>query len=232
MKALLSLKSAKNQSRIVGTMALVTLLPVFYPHLAFAADTQTSGSNPAQIFEIKVTDPSLLESTPKQNSTQNSLTFDEITQTDPLVVALHDYLLNHNSPLADYTVQLLSHGNWKTIIAISFVESNMCQYNLNYNCSGIGGPGHFYAFKDFGGWIDCMSDLLNSHYSGWSLDKMNGVYVQPKSANWAYGSKKIYAELTVLENAANEQRIAAAQAQTQQLAQNLALNTFPSNSQN
>ena len=142
------------------------------------------------------------------------------------MVNLQAYLQDHNSPLQGYTTQLLSKDNWKTVVAISFVESNMCVHNLNYNCSGIGGPGHFYAFKDFGGWIDCMSTLLDSHYNGWSLDKMNGVYVQPASTNWAYGSKKIYKELTALEQNSNEQRIAMAQNSVATSTNNLQLATI------
>jgi len=137
---------------------------------------------------------------------------DALEQADPLTVNLQAYLEDHNSPLQNYTSQLLNHDNWKTVVAISFVESNMCVHNLNYNCSGIGGPGHFYAFKDFSGWIDCMSNLLATHYQGQTLDQMNGVYVQPKSPNWVYGSKKIYAELTALEQNAEQQRVTTAQA--------------------
>jgi hypothetical protein len=153
-----------------------------------------------------------LDQAPKQNDIQNSLTIDTIQQADPLTVNLQAYLQDHNSPLQSYTAQLLQYNNWKTVVAISFVESNMCVHNLNYNCSGIGGPGHFYAFKDFGGWIDCMSNLLTTRYQDKTLDQMNGVYVQPKSANWAYGSKKISAELTALEKNADQERVAMAQA--------------------
>jgi hypothetical protein len=224
MKALSTLKSAIDQSYL-GIMALVLLTPVLFPKLAFAAELQTQGQS-AQIFEIKVTDSSLLGSTPKPNDNKNSLSINEITQSDPLTVSLHDYLASHSSPLADYTAELLEHDNWKTVIAISQVESNMCVHNLRFNCSGIGGPGHFYAFKNFGGWIDCMSNLLTTRYEGKTLDQMNGVYVQPKSVNWAYGSKKIYAELASLEQDANEQRITTAQANINIETANLELATI------
>jgi hypothetical protein len=213
MKALSTLKSAIDKSSL-GIIALVLLTPVIFPRLAHAADAQTLGQQ-AQIFEIKITDAKLLNQTPNQNTdAQNSLSIATVTQSDPLTVNLHDYLEQHNSPLADYTTQLLSHDNWKMVIAISFVESNMCQHNLHYNCSGIGGPGHFYAFKDFGGWIDCMSTLLTNRYGGWSLDKMNGVYVQPRSVNWGLGSKRILAQLTDLEQQSESQRRDLAQQHT------------------
>ena len=178
-----------------------------YPHMVWAAGNQTS-SQSANIFEIKITDSNLVNKISNPNQT---LTIGEIQATDPLVVNLQAYLQKNKSPLQAYTTQLLQHENWKTVLSISFVESHMCIHNLNYNCSGIGGPGHFYAFDDFGGWIDCMSNLLNKRYYGQTFDQMNGVYVQPKSVNWALGSKKIYNELVTLERISDEQRVAMAQ---------------------
>ena len=220
MKALNFLKSAINQSSFVGVIALVLLIPVLFPKLAFA-DDQTSGSQ-AQIFKINITDPSVLN----PNNNQNSLTIDSIEQADPLNVDLQAYLQDHNSPLQSYTTQLLSKPNWKEVVAISFVESNMCVHNLNYNCSGIGGPGHFYAFTNFGGWIDCMSNLLTTRYSDKTLAQMNGVYVQPASANWLNGSTKVYNELTALEQTANQQRVAMAQASVNTTSSNQELATI------
>jgi hypothetical protein len=202
MKALITLKSAIDHSSFVGIIALVLLAPMLQPQLASAAALQTSGQSPAQIFKINVSDSSVLDSAPKQNS----ITLNDIQSTDPLAVNLQAFLQDNNSPLQSYVPQLLEHDNWKTIIAISFVESNMCVHNLRFNCSGIGGPGHFRQYSDFGGWIDDMSDLLATHYSGWTLEKMDGVYVQPYSANWVLGSKKIHAQLTALEKLSDSQR--------------------------
>lgn len=226
MKALSTLKSAINQSSFAfGIIALVVIVPLVYPAAIIkAAELQTLGQTKAAVFEINVSSPDLLNPAPKQNTNnnQNSLTMDEIKQADPLTTSLQAYLENHNSPLKDYTSQLLTHGNWKTLLAISFVESNMCIHNLRYNCSGIGGPGHFRQYKDFGDWVNDMSNLLDTHYNGWTLDKMNGTYVQPKSTNWAYGSKKILAELNLLEQQAESQRRDLAQIQNQ----NVAVTTF------
>jgi hypothetical protein len=202
MKALITLKSAIDHSSFVGIIALVLLAPMLQPQLASAAALQTSGQSPAQIFKINVSDSSVLDSAPKQNS----ITLNDIQATDPLAVNLQAFLQDNNSPLQSYVPQLLEHDNWKTIIAISFVESNMCVHNLRFNCSGIGGPGHFRQYSDFGGWIDDMGDLLATRYSGWTLEKMDGVYVQPYSANWVLGSKKIHAQLTQLEKLSDSQR--------------------------
>jgi hypothetical protein len=227
MKALITLKSAIDQSSALGIIALLSLLPVFIPNIALGAELQTQG-NQSQIFEINITDSNLLNpnSNNNQNSLQNSINIDDIQQTDPLTVDLQAYLQDHNSPLQSYAAQLTQLPNWKTVVAISFVESDMCIHNLNYNCSGIGGPGHFYKFKDFGGWIDCMSNLLATRYQGKTLDQMNGVYVQPASVNWAYGANKIYGQLTALELTANQQRIAMAQSSIATSTNNLQLATI------
>jgi hypothetical protein len=223
MKALSTLKSAIDQSSFVGIIALILLGPVVFPHLALAAVLQTSEQSTAQVFEINVSDSSSLDSTPKPNS-QNSVTVNAIEQADPLTTNLTAYLKDNDSPLQDYVPELLKHDNWKTVVSISFVESNFCVHNLHYNCSGIGGPGHFRQYNNFGEWIDDMSTLLDSHYNGWTLDKMNGVYVQPSSINWVYGSKKTFAELTAIEQQSENQRRDLAQSQSTDL---VTISTFP-----
>ena len=121
--------------------------------------------------------------------------------------------------------QLVSKPNWKQIVAISFVESNFCVHNLRYNCSGIGGPGNFEKYQDFNGWIDRMSDLLNTHYAGWTFKQMDGIYVQPYSYNWLQGAQATYAKLTAIENQAANERVAMAQTATAQPIINLAMVT-------
>jgi hypothetical protein len=211
MKALLTLKSAIDQSSFVGIIALVLLLPVLRPDLASAAALQTS-EHKAQVFEINVSDSSLLDSTPKQNNGQNSITLNAIQSADPLTVNLQAFLQDNNSPLQGYTKELLAHENWKTIIAISFVESNMCVHNYYYNCSGIGGQEYLRKYNNYGEWIDDMSNVLATRYNGWTLEKMDGVYVQPYSYNWKAGSTKILFQLTELENFSNAERTEIAQA--------------------
>jgi hypothetical protein len=224
MKALSTLKSAIDQSSFVGIIALVLLIPVLQPQLASAAALQTSGQSTAQVFEIKVTDSSLLDFAPKQNNSQASITLSAIQATDPLTVNLQAFLQDNDSPLQGYTNELLSHDNWKTVVAISFVESNMCVHNYYYNCSGIGGQEYLRKYNNFGEWVNDMSNVLVTRYNGWTLDKMDGVYVQPYSPNWKIGSKKIYDQLTELENFSNLERaeIARANSVAQQSNQELA----------
>lgn len=212
MKALLTLKSAIDQSSFVGIIALILLAPVLQPQLASAAALQTSEQATAQVFEINVADSNLFDSTPKQNNSQTSITLDAVQAADPLTVNLQAFLQDNSSPLQAYTNQLLTHPNWKTIVAISFVESNMCTHSYYYNCSGIGGQEYLRKYKNYGQWISDMSNILATRYNGWSLQKMDGVYVQPYSSNWKVGSTTIYSQLTALEQTANQQRVAIAQA--------------------
>lgn len=200
MKALLSSRSAINQSSLIVISALILIAPLVFPGFIARADgLQTDGTNQPLVFKIN------------DFQNQNSLTLQQAAQVDPLSADLQAYLQNYNSPLANYVPQLLTVDNWKQIVAISFVESHMCQYQIYNNCSGIGGQGHLYKYKDLSDWINGMSTLLSAHYSGWTLAEMDGVYVQPYSPNWRYGSERVLAELTVLEQKASDQRAANAQ---------------------
>ena len=205
MKALFTLQSAIDKSALFAAAAILVLLPLMCPATIFAAELQTDGQiNNALIAKIK--NPDQLN--------QTSLSYQTIVVSDPLATNLKNYLQARNSPLADYVPQLLTKDNWTKVLAISQVESNMCIHNLYYNCSGIGGQEYLRKYNDFGGWIDDMSKLLDTRYNGVSLDKMNCVYVQPCSKNWAYGSKKTLAELTALEQQSQEQRIQVAKSAT------------------
>jgi hypothetical protein len=211
MKALSTLKSAIDQSSIVGIIALFSLVPVLAPHLALAAELQTSGQ-PAQIFEINVSGSSLLGQNQNSNNNQNSITIDSIQQTDPLTVDVQAFLQDHNSPFQPYTKQLLACPDWKRVLAISFVESNMGIHHYSFNSSGIGGQEYLRKYNNYGEWMNDMCNLLQTRYSGWTLGKMDGVYVQPYSSNWKMGSEKILTQLTALEQTANQQRAENAQA--------------------
>ena len=235
MKALLFLKSAINQSRVIGIMALVTLTPVFYPHLAFAADSQTSGNNKAQIFEIKISDPNLIDSELKTQTSQSSLSMQAVSDNDPLVIKLKKYLANNDSPLGEYAGQIVLQPQWQRALAVSFVESHMGRDCFNNNCSGMGGAPGTPTWRKYNTKLDWFIDLNNllekpiykEKYT--TFKQMKGVYVQPGSQSWVYGAQTKYNQLMELTAQADIERQALAQAQ---LAENLALNTFPINNQN
>lgn len=203
MKALLSLKSAVNQSSALAILALTAIAPMAFPLLAAAA--QTSGQT-AVIFQIN-----------SNLQNQNSLSYNQLASQDPLVQKLNQYLTDKQSPLAGSASQIIGFTNWKLALSISLVESNFCRftpkYSLkgkvmeSYNCSGIGGD-NFKRYDSYMGWFADMDNLLSQpNYVNRPIEKFIGYYVVPGSTNWKWGVKKTQAELTDMETQANQQRL-------------------------
>jgi len=215
MKALLSLKSAISQSYTFGIIALALLTPVIYPHYALAAEQQILGQQ-AQVFEIKISDSSILNQTPKQNY-QKFLTIDEVEDNDTLVVALTEYLEKHNSPLSVYSAEMIKQPQWQRALAISWVESNFGRRCANNNCSGIGvAPGHpaWRKYQTKLDWFKDMSALMErpiykEKYT--TFKQMRGIYVYPGTDNWVFGATKKYNELMALTKQAEVDRQLKAQ---------------------
>lgn len=207
MKALFTLRSAINQSTIIATVALVSLLSVIYPEISLAAvSLQTQGQNTdALVFEIKNS---------PQTNTQSSLTYQTVVQADPLPQLVQQYLEQHNSPLAQYSTQIVQQPYWKQALAISYVESNMCIHQVDNNCSGMGGAPGTKTWRKYKTQLDWFVDLNNLLGTPLYTDKCNtfekmkGCYVQPGSESWVHGTEKVYADLTGLEEQAAEQRLA------------------------
>lgn len=228
MKALSTLKSAINQGSHIGIIALVSLLPVILPFKALAAELQTSGQ-PAQIFEIKVSDSTLLDQSPKQNTTENSLSIQTITENDPLVVKLKQFLADNNSPLGDYAAEIVQQPQWQRALAISYVESHMGRDCFNNNCSGMGGAPGTSTWRKYSTKLDWFIDLTNllekpvykEKYT--TFQKMKGVYVQPGSMAWVNGATKKYNDLMALTSEAEAESRSLAQSHNTELA---ALPTF------
>lgn len=217
MKALLTLKSAINQSSTFAVIALILVTPLVYPHLVLAAGDQTLGQS-AQVFEIKITDPNLI------NKNQ-SLTMDEVLNTDPLVVNLMSYLQSKGSPLAPYAAEIVKYPFWQRALGISVVESNMCVHTPkvkteqgwveSHNCSGIGGA-NYRIYDSYMGWFEDMNNLLGQpNYVNRPIEKFINYYVQPGSASWLYGVKKTEADFSKLVQQSELQRQQTAQDATQ-----------------
>ena len=110
---------------------------------------------------------------------------------------LKNYLAYRKSPLAqeDEALEALLHSrNMKMILAISFVESNMCRKQLYHNCSGIGGS-KMRHYTNFAGWVEDFDNLLERRYKGLAVEDFIGYYVQPGSQNWVDGVYQILREL-------------------------------------
>lgn len=229
MKALSTLRSAINQSSNFGIIALVMLIPVIMPQFALAAELQTAGQSKAKIFEIKIADSSLIDST-KKTSENNSLSIETVGENDPLVIKLKEFLDKYDSPLGEYSTEIIKQPQWQRALAVSYVESHMGKYCFDNNCSGIGvKPGHpsWRKYKTKLDWFIDLNNLLEKpiykeKYT--TFAKMKGVYVQPGSQNWVNGAQKKYNELMEITEQAEVQR--------QELAQKhaviiTALATFP-----
>ena len=202
MKALFTLKSAINQSSVVAMLTLISLVSVIYPEIGKADfSLQAEGqNNTALVFEIK---------NQSQTQTQSSLTIQNIQNTDPLPGLLQQYLQDHGSPLAQYSEQMVQLPNWKTALAISYVESNMCVHEIDNNCSGMGGAPGSKTWRKYPtqlDWFIDLNNLLNKPlYTNVcnTFQKMKGCYVQPGSDAWVHGAQKVYADLSSMEDQAN-----------------------------
>lgn len=219
MNALFTLKSAKEVILILITFTLAT--PLVYPEVVLASSLQTDGQKNAQVFEIK--NPSLIQnpvsvSNPTEN--QSSVTLDQVTQADPLVAKLEDYLSARNSPLQGSAASLVTYPKWERALAISFVESGICVHTPklktkhgwleSYNCSGIGGD-NYKIYDSYLGWFADMNALLTKpNYADRPLKKFLGYYVVPGSNAWYNGATKTEADLSALEQQADSERLVAA----------------------
>ncbi|MFA5990865.1 MAG: hypothetical protein WC794_01295 [Candidatus Doudnabacteria bacterium] len=116
-------------------------------------------------------------------------------------IKLHAYLSAKNSSFADVSDIIAEQKHWKLILAISFAESTFGRNCVDNNCSNIGvKPGHPYWHKyaTLGDWVKDFNKLLERRYSDWTLEEMNGVYVQPKNPNWMQATRQVLEDLQEL----------------------------------
>jgi hypothetical protein len=187
------LRPAKD--KIAVLFAILSLVNWIAP--VTKAHAQVLVQENSQVFEVKTTPGSTLNSENQNPKNKN----EAIEKKSKLLRA---YLEKKGSPLATYTDILLAQKDWKTIIAISNAESTMgkhCYYN---NCSGIYGRyDQGYAglkrYETKADWIVDLQSLLSKRYEGWTLDKMNGIYVYPRSTSWIRATSSIYTQLNQVQ---------------------------------
>ena len=224
MKALLTLKTAIKQVNLVRLFALIILVPAIYPEVSFAASTPVNREPSALVFEINNSSKLLAAS----NNIPKSITYDQISSNDPLVVKLRAYLEDHDSPLAEYAEEIVQQPQWERSLAISWVESNFGIHCSGSNCSGIGGAPGMSTWRTYPNkleWFKDMCQLMEKpiykeKYT--TFEKMRGIYVYPGSPSWVNGAKKKYAELMALNTEAQMEKLAMTE--TDAPVQNL--NTF------
>lgn len=114
---------------------------------------------------------------------------------------LRAYLTAKKTPFVEASDIIAEQKHWKLILAISFAESTFGRNCVDNNCSNIGvKPGHPYWHKyaTLGDWVKDFNRLLERRYSNWTLEQMNGVYVQPKNPNWMAATRQVLEELQEL----------------------------------
>ena len=211
MKALFNRQSAENQGSIIAIIALVLFTPFLFPQLVRAEATQTDDQT-ALVFNIK--DPKVIE---PQTQT-NHLSFDQIVKDDPLVKNLQAYLETKGSPLAPSAQYIVTQKHWELALAISFVESEMCQHTPkyvskgkvyeSYNCSGIGGD-NYKRYSSYEDWFSDMNNLLDQpNYVNRPIEKFIGYYVVPGSSHWLNGVRQVNSDLLTLEQQSQQERVA------------------------
>ncbi len=179
--------SKSSKEKLVILITLFSLVTWIFP-AAGKAHAET-GVQKSLNFEVKS------ETIEIVSQNQNSQ-FEDI---DKKVNAVRQYLESKGSPFAQYTEILLAQEDWKTILAISNSESTLGKRCYVNNCSGIFGKKGLRTYESIPAWMVDMQGLLDRRYTGWDLNKMNGVYVVPRSTNWYLASSKILNELTQIE---------------------------------
>lgn len=207
-----ALESAIEKVAVI--IALFSTLFLVYPETTvLASGLQTQNGETAQVFELNSkqnTELVTIQAVPK------SITIgDIVTTNDLLAPSLKQYLQSKGSPIAAFADEIpAKYNNYKRVIAISFVESNMCKRTPkirtkhgsveSHNCSGIGGGSRVYG--SYEEWFADMNNLLNKpNYASRPLEKFLGYYVVPGSKNWLNGVKKVEGDIAYLENNAAQQ---------------------------
>jgi hypothetical protein len=224
MNAILNSGSVREKTAFLG----IAISLMFWANpvaLVLAHSDQNPVQNQPLVFEVKNPISNLQSETASEG-----LKIDEIVENDPLINNLALYLKKHNSPLAEYAKDIILEPQWQRALAISWVESNFGRFCHSNNCSGIGGAPGMKSWRKYTTKLDWFKDMCKllerpiykERYT--TFQKMNGVYVQPGSANWINGATKKFSELNKLTKESEEQR----QLIAQKHAEKLALETFPS----
>lgn len=113
---------------------------------------------------------------------------------------LKTYLVSKDSPLADHVETLLMQPNWKTIVAVSHAESNMCKRHLGNNCWGIGGVQNHRYYKSFAnGIVDAGALIQKYQDSGLNTPKkMMRRWVGWNNQSWVVANNQILSQLDSL----------------------------------
>lgn len=162
------------------------------------AHAKAAEQDNSQILKINLQSTISLADLEKQNEllAAQQARFAKIDKTVTLV---QNYLGANNSPLAPYAAYLVAQQDWIKIIAISNAESNMGLHCYLNNCWGIGSVYNLKGYKTMPEAIVDVQALIDKRYKSMTLSQMDGVYVQPRSANWLAATTKVYNDLEKIQ---------------------------------
>jgi hypothetical protein len=196
------------EHKSVALLMLAAVLVFSFPESSLAARPALSG-NSSLVFELK-------ENALSQNQ-NTTLTYEQLSKADPLVVKVRSYLETKGSPLSVHAEDIIKQPNWQRALAVSFVESNFGKRCADNNCSGIGvAPGHpsWRKYPNKLAWFVDLNVLLDKPLykeRANTCAKMRGVYVVPGSSRWVYGCSKVEQELNAITTQAEQERSAVSQ---------------------
>ncbi|KKR06077.1 MAG: hypothetical protein UT34_C0001G0117 [candidate division WS6 bacterium GW2011_GWF2_39_15] len=132
-----------------------------------------------------------------------------VTTSDPRVLAMRQFLIDHYSPLYTYADIFVSEADkvgldWRLVASISGVESafgNLIPYRSNNGWGWRGGPGGAYSI--FSSWKEGISTVTGRLAAGYGTDltpfQIEPTYCPPCGQNpshaWANGVTQFMSDL-------------------------------------
>jgi predicted NBD/HSP70 family sugar kinase len=222
MKATFTLGTAVEKA--AQTLAFIpVIIWVMYPNIAAAAQlsTQTSGQN-ALVFEVKASNSSNTDQ--KTSKNQPSLAYETIVANDidyqtkqVFKEQLRAYLQSKGSPFAACVDTLVELKNVEKILGLANAESGLGKRYPRHtaNAWGVGGSRLWDMGDNLCEGAQSMQIFLDNYprrssvkYADMSIDRMNGLYKQPRRDHWARNVNYVMGPVTSMK--AESSKIAAA----------------------
>jgi hypothetical protein len=119
-----------------------------------------------------------------------------VMDKDPKADILTEYLVQKNSPLADYAGLISRLPNWRLLVGIANAESGLCKKTDKNNCWGIG-PGSPFTYDDISESLYHANYLL-TRFDSLGMKKPETLvrtYVGYYNPNWIEAIHDVFYEL-------------------------------------
>ncbi len=224
MKASFTLGSAIEKA--INIVAVIGVMVwVMYPYITVKADNslQNLGES-ALVFEVKSI-PNSVNTDQNLSNNQSSVSYATLASQDlgyqtkqAYKDLLRDYLTQRRSPFAECVDQLVELQTADKILSLSNAESGLGKRAPvgKHNYWGVGGSNLWKMGNSVCEGVQSMDNFLNEFprrspikYKDMSIDRMNGLYKQPRAIHWSNNNNVILNDLAGLKSQA--QQIAFAQ---------------------